>query len=103
MPEPRRNAWRSGKHLRPDFLRTGYSGLLPGKKAVLLLTSAVFGDGQPASFGIDFQRPYLEWWLNWAGIEDVSTIEFRPNLVVEQADLLRAAALDEVREAALKL
>ena len=82
---------------------SGYSGLLTGKKAVLVLTSAVYGAGRPASFGIDFQRPYLEWWLNWAGIEDVTTIEFRPNLVTDQADLLRAAAVDEVREAALKL
>ena len=82
---------------------SGYSGLLTGKKAVLVLTSAVYGQGRPASFGIDFQRPYLEWWLNWAGIEDVTTIEFRPNLVTDQADLRRSAAVDEVRDAALKL
>ena len=81
----------------------GYSGLLTGKKAVLVLTSAVYGEGRPTPFGIDFQRPYLEWWLDWAGIEDVTTIEFRPNLVTDQADPLRAAALHEVREAALKL
>lgn len=81
----------------------GYSGLLAGKKAVLVLTSAVYGEGRPTSFGIDFQRPYLEWWLDWAGVEDVTTIEFRPNLVTDQVDLLRAAAFDELREAALKL
>jgi FMN-dependent NADH-azoreductase len=81
----------------------GYSGLLTGKKAVLLLTSAVYGQGRTASFGIDFQRPYLEWWLDWAGIEDVTTVEFRPNLATDQADALRVAALEEVREAALKL
>lgn len=81
----------------------GYSGLLTGKKAVLLLTSAVYGEGLPALFGVDFQRPYLEWWLDWAGIEDVTTVEFRPNLVTDQADLLRATALEQVREAALKL
>ena len=82
---------------------SGYSGLLTGKKAVLVLTSAVYGAGRPASFGTDFQRPYLEWWLNWAGVEDITTIEFRPNLATDQADVLRAAAVDEVREAALKL
>lgn len=81
----------------------GYSGLLAGKKAVLVLTSAVYGEGRPTSFGIDFQRPYLEWWLDWAGVEDVTTIEFRPNLVSDEVDLLRAAAFDELREAALKL
>jgi FMN-dependent NADH-azoreductase len=80
-----------------------YSGLLTGKKAVLLLTSAVYGQGRTASFGIDFQRPYLEWWLDWAGIEDVTTIEFRPDLATDRADELRAAALEQVRDAALKL
>ena len=84
-------------------VEAGYSGLLAGKKAVLVLTSAVYGRGRPNSFGIDFQRPYLEWWLDWAGVEDVTTIEFRPNLVSDQVELLRAAALDELREAALKL
>ncbi|MDV3222400.1 FMN-dependent NADH-azoreductase [Intrasporangium sp.] len=81
----------------------GYSGLLTGKKAVLVLTSAVYGAGRPEAFGIDFQRPYLEWWLGWAGIEDVTTIEFRPDLATDRADELRAAALEQVRDAALKL
>lgn len=82
----------------------GYRGLLTGgRKAVLILTSAVYGPGRPGTFGVDFQRPYLEWWLDWAGIEDVTTIEFRPNLATDSAPLLRAAALEQVRDAALKL
>ena len=81
----------------------GYSGLLTGKKAVLVLTSAVYGRERSAAFGLDFQRPYLEWWLDWAGVEDVTTVEFRPDLATDRADELRAAALEQVRQAALKL
>ena len=81
----------------------GYSGLLTGKKAVLLLTSAVYGPDRSASFGLDFQRPYLEWWLDWAGVEDVTTVELRPDLATDRADDLRSAAFEKVREVALKL
>jgi FMN-dependent NADH-azoreductase len=81
----------------------GYSGLLTGKKAVLVLTSAVYGPGRSAAFGIDFQRPYLEWWLDWAGVSDITTVELRPDLATDRADELRAAALEQIREAALKL
>jgi FMN-dependent NADH-azoreductase len=81
----------------------GYSGLLTGKKAVLLLTGAVYGPKRPAAFGVDFQRPYLEWWLNWAGVEDVTTIEYRPNLATDRAAEDRAAAIEQLRQAARKL
>ena len=81
----------------------GYSGLLTGKKAVLLLTSAVYGPARTRAFGLDFQRPYLEWWLDWAGVEDVTTIELRPNLVSDRVDERREAALEQARLAAGKL
>ena len=81
----------------------GYSGLLTGKKAVLLLTGAVYGLQRPAAFGLDFQRPYLEWWLDWAGVEDITTIELRPNLATDRPDELRSAALEQARLAAGKL
>src|SRR5215203_350166 len=43
----------------------GYTGLLRDKKAVLLLTSAVYGPDRPPSFGSDFQSSYLRDWLQW--------------------------------------
>src|SRR6476646_3462642 len=46
---------------------TGYTGLLTCKKAAVIYTSAVYGPGRPPSFGDDFQAPYLESWLRWAG------------------------------------
>lgn len=53
---------------------TGYTGLLRDKKAVVLSTSAVYAPGRPPAFGSDFQQPYLENWLRWTGIDDITAI-----------------------------
>ena len=81
----------------------GYTGLLRGKKAVLVLTSAVYGPGRPPSFGSDFQAPYLRDWLQWAGVTDVAEVHFRPNLATADADAARVLAHREARDAAAKL
>jgi FMN-dependent NADH-azoreductase len=78
----------------------GYTGLLTGRKAAVVYTSAVYGLGRPPSFGSDFQAPYLRDWLNWAGIDDVTEVEFRPNLATADADLGRQAAHAAARDAA---
>lgn len=78
----------------------GYSGLLSGKKAAVVYTSAVYGDGRDAAFGVDFQRPFFSGWLRWAGITDVTEIEFRPNLVTSDAELLRKQAHEDAVTAA---
>jgi FMN-dependent NADH-azoreductase len=70
----------------------GYSGLLTGRRAVVAYTSAVYGVGRPSSFGSDFQSTFLEDWLNWSGITDVTGVEFRPNLAVADADRRRMEA-----------
>ena len=57
---------------------TGYTGLLRGKKAVVVYTSAVYGEGMGPEFGFDAQKPYFEGWLRWAGIDDIESVEFRP-------------------------
>ncbi len=79
----------------------GYSGLLQGKRAVVIYTSAVYGLGRPASFGTDFQQPYFEGWLRWAGLEDIVSVEFRPNLATDRVAELRERARAQVREAAV--
>ena len=56
----------------------GYTGLLAGKRAVVLYTSAVYGDGVGPEFGFDAQQPYFEGWLRWAGIDDIESVQFRP-------------------------
>ncbi len=81
----------------------GYTGLLTGKKAVLLLTSAVYGPGRGPAFGSDFQGPYLRDWLNWAGVTDVEEVSFRPNLATADADAARERAHEEARRLAAKL
>jgi len=78
----------------------GYTGLLTGRKAAVVYTSAVYGPGRPPSFGSDFQAPYLRDWLNWAGIDDVTEVAFRPNLATADADLGRQAAHAAARDAA---
>lgn len=70
----------------------GYTGLLSGRRAVVIYTSAVYGNGRGPEFGQDFQRPFLNDWLSWAGITDVAEVEYRPNLVTVDADRLREAA-----------
>ncbi len=81
---------------------TGYTGLLQGRKAVLLLTSAVYGPGRPPAFGSDFQAPYLRDWLAWAGVSDVEEVAFRPNLATADADSGRALAHEAARRLATK-
>ena len=80
----------------------GYTGLLRGKRAVLVLTSAVYGPGRPASFGADFQAPYLRDWLAWAGVSDVQEVSLRPGLVTADADGARRRAHAAARDVAAK-
>jgi FMN-dependent NADH-azoreductase len=78
----------------------GYTGLLTGKKAAVVYTSAVYGDGRPAAFGSDFQSTYFSEWLRWAGIDDITEIHFRPNLAIADADVARQVAHAAARDAA---
>jgi FMN-dependent NADH-azoreductase len=79
---------------------TGYAPLLHGKKAAVIYTSAVYGPGRGTGFGSDFQRPYLNDWLRWAGIDDIEEIFFRPNLATADADAGRDAAQAAARDIA---
>jgi FMN-dependent NADH-azoreductase len=81
----------------------GYQGLLSGKRAVVVYTSAVYGPGRPATFGSDFQAPYFSDWLAWAGVSAVEEIHFRPNLATAAAETARQTAHQAAREAAVKL
>jgi len=77
----------------------GYTGLLTGKKAAVIYTSAVYGPSRPPSFGDDFQAPYLDSWLRWTGITDITSLEFRPNLATADADVARQQAYADARDA----
>jgi FMN-dependent NADH-azoreductase len=75
----------------------GYTGLLAGKRAVAIYTSAVYYEGAPLPFGRDFHRSYFNDWLRWAGVEDVGEVRFQPNLVTADAQAGRAAAHADAR------
>ena len=77
----------------------GYSGLLHGKKAAVIYTSAVYGPGRGHAFGEDFQATFFEDWLRWAGVEDTTAIHFRPNLATADAESARRAAHAQARAA----
>ncbi len=77
----------------------GYTGLLTGKKAAVIHTGAVWGPGRGAAFGEDFQQPFLDGWLRWAGVEDISTIRFQPNLATSDAATGRRLAQEQARKA----
>jgi FMN-dependent NADH-azoreductase len=78
----------------------GYTGLLTAKKAMVIYTSAVYGDDRGPAFGSDFQQTYFSDWLRWAGVTDITEVQFRPNLATADADAGRQAAHAAVREAA---
>ena len=79
---------------------SGYEGLLKGKKAAVIYTGAVWGPGLGPEFGSDFQQPFFEGWLRWAGVEDVTTVRFQPNLVTADAADAREKARESARKAA---
>lgn len=81
----------------------GYSGLLSGKRAAVIYTSAVYGDERGPEFGSDFQSTYFTDWLKWAGVDDVTEVRFRPNLVAADVDERRQQAMAEALEAGKKL
>ena len=60
--------------------------------AAVIYTSAVYGPDRGPAFGSDFQQPYFEDWLSWAGVDDIRNIAFRPNLATADPEPGRRAA-----------
>ncbi|MHC1560838.1 FMN-dependent NADH-azoreductase [Actinomycetospora sp. C-140] len=67
----------------------GYTHLLAGrgKRAAVVYTSAVWGPALGPEFGTDFQSLYLEDWLTWTGITDISEVRFHPTLTGDAAEV----------------
>jgi FMN-dependent NADH-azoreductase len=78
----------------------GYTGRLTGKKAAVVYTSGVYGEGRGKAFGSDFQTTYLRDWLEWAGVRDIVETGFRPNLVTSDREAARQIAHARVAEVA---
>ena len=77
----------------------GYSGLLTGKKAAVVYTSAVYGPDRGPAFGQDFQATFFTDWLRWAGISDVTEIHLRPDLAAPDVEARRQLAHAQARDA----
>jgi FMN-dependent NADH-azoreductase len=59
---------------------TGYSGLVTGKPAAVIYARGGEYTSSEAATGMDFQKRYLDLWLGFIGITDVSTILVEPTL-----------------------
>lgn len=79
----------------------GYTGLLRGKRAAVVYTSAVYGPERGPAFGADFQQPYFEDWMRWIGIDDITSVFFRPDLATADAPAGRRRAHEDARRAAV--
>ncbi|MCA2226366.1 FMN-dependent NADH-azoreductase [Nonomuraea aurantiaca] len=78
----------------------GYTGLLSGRRAAVIYTSAVYDHGVEPEFGRDFQESFFDYWLRYsAGITDIVTVPLRQNLFSDTADNDRAAAHALARDA----
>lgn len=78
----------------------GYGGLVRGKKAVAIYTSGVYAPGVPVEFGTDFHATFVNDWLRFVGITDVTEIRFQPTLLTGTPDEDRASAHAAARGAA---
>lgn len=75
----------------------GYTGLITGKKAVVVYTSAVYSPGVPIEFGVDFQSTFFNDWLRFVGISDVTEIFLSGTALSAAFDTDRQRALDTAR------
>jgi FMN-dependent NADH-azoreductase len=78
----------------------GYTGLIAGKKAAAIYTSAVYSPGAGPQYGRDFHATFFTDWLNFCGITDVTEIRFQPTVLTASPDDDRDAAHAVARDAA---
>jgi len=74
----------------------GYTGLLTGKRAVVIYTSGVYSPGVPLAFGADFHSTFFNDWLRFIGITDVTEIRFAPTALTATPDEDLAKARTQV-------
>jgi FMN-dependent NADH-azoreductase len=83
-----------------SFDETGFGGLLRGRKALVVCARGLDyspSAGTPAGT-YDFQKPYLEMWLRFIGISDITTIVVEKTLFGAEID---GAARDAARAEAI--
>ncbi|MGJ3647019.1 FMN-dependent NADH-azoreductase [Sphingomonas sp. GlSt437] len=82
----------------------GYIPLLKGKRATAIYSAGIWHEGASKAFGVDYASTHWTDFLNFAGIEDVTTIWYEKYKMLSEIDA--AAALDackaEARAAAVR-
>lgn len=80
----------------------GYKGLLHGKRATLVYSSAGFYPVDPVAAADDFQKPYMRRWLRFLGIEDIVEVNASPTLTDPETLMqVKRAAIADARRAAM--
>lgn len=72
---------------------TGYEGLLEGKRATAIYTSAIW-----PTFGDDFHSAYFESWLRFVGIDEIHSVRLGSNLLDGEIEQARARARADAAE-----
>ncbi|MCW5235304.1 FMN-dependent NADH-azoreductase [Verminephrobacter eiseniae] len=78
----------------------GYSGLLHGKKALVIHASGVYHAAIAAGFGSDFSTPYVDDWLKFIGVQSVAHIHVAPTVVNTDFAKTKANAEIDARKVA---
>ncbi|VWD29414.1 FMN-dependent NADH-azoreductase [Burkholderia contaminans] len=90
----------SQKDVLFTFDGTGFAGKLAGKKAAVIYARGL-GYQSPGSFTpaaeFDLQRPYMETWLKFVGVNDVTGIVVERTLFGPDGEVDRSRAIDEAR------
>ncbi|MGG1948780.1 NAD(P)H-dependent oxidoreductase [Trinickia sp. NRRL B-1857] len=93
----------SQKDVLFSFDSSGFAGLLRGKKAAVVYARGLSytspGSLTPAS-EFDLQRPYMETWLKFVGVEDVAGIVVERTLFGADGKVDRSRAIEEARAVA---
>jgi FMN-dependent NADH-azoreductase len=63
-----------------------------------VLTSGVYAQDVPSSFGVDRHSTHLRAWLNEAGVTQIDELRFRPSLLTPDRD----GGFDKARERAVE-
>lgn len=81
----------------------GYIGLLKNKRATIVSTAAIYMPGLSKAYGTDYVTPYLTDWLNFAGINEVTSVWFYGSKMTGEAENKAAfeKAQAEARTAAM--
>ncbi|WCM18670.1 NAD(P)H-dependent oxidoreductase [Paraburkholderia bryophila] len=90
----------SQKDVLFSFDSSGFTGMLRGKKAAVVYARGLNytspGSLTPAS-EFDLQRPYMETWLKFVGVEDVAGIVVERTLLGPEGKVDRSRAIEEAR------